>query len=86
MSGLNYCRRFNVLKDKIILACIEGNVPNNTRDYYINKVSNEVRRFNNDIYEIFVSTFNYYEDTSGYFSHFSVDSVDGTLYVSVRVD
>ncbi|MCP4986093.1 MAG: hypothetical protein GY928_08515 [Colwellia sp.] len=76
---------FNNLKSRITTACIEGGIPDNTRDYYINKVASRIKNYPQDVYEIFVGTKNYHL-SEGNFSHFKVDSIDGTLYVSVKVD
>lgn len=83
---MKFCKRFSSLKAAINKECKLNGIPDNTRIYFINKISRKIKRFNNDVYEVKVSMNGYHSEYGGYFSYFKVHSIDGCMHVSVRVD
>ena len=77
-------RQFNNLKIKVHEACIEGAILPNSERYLLNRISRIIKRAHYDIYEVYVSSEGYIEGV--YFNHERVESVDGCLYVSLRID
>ena len=77
-------RRFNNLKRSVHEACIEGGILPSSERYLLNKISRIIKRAHYDIYEVYVSPIGY--ETGGYYHCEKFDSIDGSLYVSLRVD
>lgn len=77
-------RQFNNLKIRVHEACIEGGILPDSEKYLLNKISRIIKRAHYDIYEVSVSSKGY--STGGYYHYEKVESVDGVLYVSLRVD